>query len=103
MQLVNVAIREKQQEVVTLACHQSLAHLNQVLDNSAQLTGPDPWLALSVSVVIMLLIKINRVEKSSVSGGLCQAWILALLSHLANRLVATIGREIWVMSWNYHR
>ena len=101
MQLVNVAIREKQQEVVTLACHQSLAHLNQVLDNSAQLTGP--WLALSVSVVMMLLIKINRGEKSSVSVGLCQAWILALLSHLANRVVATIGREIWVMSWNYHR
>jgi len=93
MQLVNVVIAEKQQEVVTLACQQSLAHLNQVLDNSAQLTGP--WLALSVSVVIMLLTKINKGEKSSVSVGLCQAWILALLSHLANRVVATIGIEIW--------
>merc|ERR1719228_692894 len=93
MQLVNVVIAEKQQEVVTLACQQSLAHLNQVLANSAQLTGP--WLALSVSVVIMLLPKINKGEKSSVSVGLCQAWILALLSHLANRVVATIGIEIW--------
>jgi len=93
LQLVNMVVGEKQQEVVTLACQQSLAHLNQVLDQPAQLTGP--WLALTVSVVIMLLRKISKGEKSSVSVGLCQAWILALLSHLANRVVAMVGREVW--------
>jgi len=93
LQLVNMVVGEKQQEVVTLACQQSLAHLNQVLDHPAQLTGP--WLALTVSVVIMLLSKISKGEKSSVSVGLCQAWILALLSHLANRVVGMVGREVW--------
>jgi hypothetical protein len=41
---------EKQQEIVTLACQQSLAH--QLLDQPGQLSGP--WLALAVSVVVML-------------------------------------------------
>jgi len=93
LHLVDMVVSEKQQEVVTLACQQSLAHLNQVLDHPDQLTGP--WLALAVSVVIMLLRKISKGEKSSVSVGLCQAWILALLSHLANRVVAMVGREVW--------
>lgn len=93
LQLVNVVVGEQQQEVVTLACQQSLAHLKQVLDHPDLLAGP--WLALTVSVVMMLMNKISRGEKSGVSVGLCQAWILALLSHLANRVVALVGREVW--------
>ena len=27
--------------------------------------------------------------------GLCQAWLLALLSHLVLRVVGTMGREVW--------
>ena len=84
---------EKQQEIVTLACQQSLAH--QLLDQPGQLSGP--WLALAVSVVVMLLNKISKGDKANtVSVGLCQAWLLALLSHLALRVVGTVGREVWV-------
>ena len=83
---------EKQQEIVTLACQQSLAH--QLLDHPGQLSGA--WLALTVSVVVMLLNKISKGDKANtVSVGLCQAWLLALLSHLALRVVGTVGREVW--------
>jgi len=98
LQLVYVITGEKQQEVVTLACQQSLAHLHQLLDQPELLSGP--WLALAVSVVIMLLQKINKRDKvNSISVGLCQAWLLALLSHLANRIVGLVGREVWGEDW----
>eukprot|EP00090_Calanus_glacialis_P017086 TRINITY_DN26699_c0_g1_i1.p1 TRINITY_DN26699_c0_g1~~TRINITY_DN26699_c0_g1_i1.p1 ORF type:complete len:831 (-),score=407.19 TRINITY_DN26699_c0_g1_i1:535-3027(-) len=94
LQLVNVVVGEEQQEVVTLSCQQSLAHLNQLLDQPEQLSGP--WLALTVSVVVMLLNKISKGDKANtVSVGLCQAWLLALLSHLALRVVGVVGREVW--------
>jgi hypothetical protein len=92
LQLVVVVVVEKQQEIVTLACQQSLAH--QLLDHPGQLSGP--WLALAVSVVVMLLNKISKGDKANtVSVGLCQARLLALLSHLALRVVGTVGREVW--------
>jgi len=94
LHLVNVVIEEKQQEIITLACQQSLAHLHQLLDHPDQLAGN--WLALTVSIVIMLLMKIDRGEKgNSVSVGLCQAWLLALLSHLALRIVGIVGEVVW--------
>jgi len=98
MQLVNVVVGEKQQEVITLACQQSLATLHQLLDQSGQLSGH--WLSLTVSVVVMLLRKITKEDKViSVSVGLCQAWLLALLSHLANRLVGLVGSDVWGEDW----
>jgi len=98
MQLVNVVVGEKQQEVVTLACQQSLATLHQLLDQPDQLDGP--WLSLAVSVLVMLLQKIAKGDKvTSVSVGLCQAWLLALLSHLANRVVGVVGSEVWGEEW----
>jgi hypothetical protein len=64
------------------------------LDHPGQLSGA--WLALTVSVVVMLLNKISKGDKANnVSVGLCQARLLALLSHLALRVVGTVGREVW--------
>ena len=90
--MVEMVVVEKQPEIVTLACQQSLAH--QLLDHPGQLSGA--WLALTVSVVVMLLNKISKGDKANnVSVGLCQARLLALLSHLALRVVGTVGREVW--------
>jgi hypothetical protein len=92
LQFVDLVVVEKQQEIVTLACQQSLAH--QLLDHPGQLSGP--WLALAVSVVVMLLNKISKGDKANtVTVGLCQARLLALLSHLFLRVVGTVGREVW--------
>ena len=48
------------------------------------------------SVVVVQLNKISKGDKSNtVIVGLCQAWLLALLSHLVLRVVGTMGREVW--------
>ena len=67
--------------MVSLSCQQRLAHLNQLLGQSEELSGT--WLALTVIMVVKVLDKISKGDKANtVSVGLCQGGVRAAFSGL---------------------
>ena len=69
---------------MTVSCQQSLACLHTCL-LSTNLDLSPAWLSLTVSTVILLVQ--HKPEP------LCQAWLLAILSHLAGKLSQDILAE----------
>ena len=81
LQLVKIVFNGEGQESVTAGCRHSLAYLHACLvDSPKDLSGP--WLSLSVSVIILLVQ--HKAEP------VCHAWMMAILSHLAGKIVNNI-------------
>ena len=77
LQLVRAVTGGETQEKLTVICQQSLACLHSCLLSPGLDLAPG-WLSLTVSTVILLV--------QHKSEPLCQAWLLAILSHLAGQL-----------------
>ena len=86
------------QEAVTAACQTSLGHLHHLLGEEGGLG--EGWLALVVAVVVTLVARLRGEEAGEHRRALCQAWLLALLSHLAQRAVAGVGARLWGAAWS---
>ena len=84
VQLVRAVTGGETQEKMTVSCQQSLACLHTCL-LSTNLDLSPAWLSLTVSTVILLVQ--HKPEP------LCQAWLLAILSHLAGKLSQDILAE----------
>ena len=81
VQLVKIVFNGEGQESVTAGCRHSLSYLHTCLvDSPKDLSGP--WLSLAVSVIILLVQ--HKAEP------VCQAWMMAILSHLAGKIVNNI-------------
>lgn len=81
LQLVKIVFSGEGQESVTAGCRHSLSYLHTCLvDSPKDLSGP--WLSLSVSVIILLVQ--HKAEP------VCHAWMFAILSHLAGKIVNNI-------------
>ena len=81
LQLVKIVFQGEGQESVTEGCRHSLSYLHTCLvDSPKDLSGP--WLSLAVSVIILLVQ--HKAEP------VCQAWMMAILSHLAGKIVNNI-------------
>ena len=100
VKLVAVVMSRGEQEAVTLACQESLALLHQLLEQEGAGGGglEGPWLPMMVASLVCLQARLAREERDH-RLALCQAWLLALLSHLASRLVATVGGGLWGEGW----
>ena len=89
MALVAMVEGKEGPEAVTAACQTSLGHLYRLLEEEGGLG--EGWLALVVAVVVTLVARLRGEEKGEYRKALCQVWLLALLSHLAQRAVAAVG------------
>ena len=87
-------VEEASQEDVTLVCQHSLSGLHQVLQ---EVDGKleEAWLAKVVAVVIMLIQKIGGNNKAAVRRSLCQAYMLALFSHLAGMFTTVVNKAVY--------
>ena len=94
VQLVHVVVEEASQEDVTLVCQHSLSGLHQVLQE-ADSKLEEAWLAKVVAVVIMLIQKIGGNNKAAVRRSLCQAYMLALFSHLAGMFTTVVNKAVY--------
>ena len=83
VQLVKMVMEGEPQEQVTVGCQHSLAYLHTALE-AEQLPdlAASNWLGLAVSVVILLV--------QHKQEPVCQAWLMAILSHLAGKIVANV-------------
>ena len=95
--LVARAEGKEGQEAVTAACQTSLGHLHHLLGEEGGLG--EGWLAMVVAVVVTLVARLRGEEAGEHRRALCQAWLLALLSHLAQRAVAAVGKRLWGAGW----
>ena len=95
--LVAAVVGGKEQEEVTAACQTSLGHLHLLLSCQEQeLEGP--WLSLVVAAVVCLLHRLQG-QEADYRVALCQAWLLALLSHLAQKVAHAVARKVWGLAW----
>ena len=82
LQLVRMVFNGDSQEKVTEGCQHSLAYLHTCLEQTMLEDVADYWLRMTISVVILLV----QHKKEPV----CQAWMLAIFSHLAGKLVSKV-------------
>ena len=99
IRLVAAVERKEEQEAVTGACQVSLGHLHHLLGDDAEEGLDGPWLALVISTMVSLQARMKGDEVGDYRRALCQAWLLALLSHIAQRVVGLVGRAIWGEGW----
>ena len=100
IRLVAAVERKEEQESVTSACQISLGHLHHLLGDHDVEEGLDgPWLALVISTMVALQARMKSDEVGDYRRALCQAWLLALLSHIAQRVVGLVGRATWGEGW----
>jgi len=81
MQLVKMVFDGEQQDKVTTGCQHSLASLHTCLEHGVS-DMSDAWLKLCISVIILLV----QHKKEPV----CQAWLMAIMSHLAGKIVTQV-------------
>lgn len=103
--LVSCVIQEKNEDDVILACQQSLSALHQTLS-----AGPvcGEWLLRAVCCLVFLVARLGgntgarpggNNAGGSAMAGLCQAWLIALTSHLAGLMVTGLGRGLYGSDW----
>ena len=96
VQLVHLVLEEASQEDVTLVCQHSLSGLHQVLQEpGGGLKEEGGWLAKVVAIVVMLIEKLGGNNKAAVRRSLCQAYMLALFSHLAGIFTTLVNKEVY--------
>ena len=76
VQLVKIVMEGGDQEGVRASCQHSLASLHTCLEAAEDMSGS--WLCLTLSVLILLVQ--HKAEP------VCQAWLMAILSHLAAKI-----------------
>jgi len=94
VQLVHLVLTEGGQEEVTLACQHSLSGLHQVLQEAEGGMGGG-WLEKIVAVMIMMIQKLGGNNKAAVRRSLCQAYMLALFSHLAGMFTTVVNKAVY--------
>ena len=99
IRLVAAVERKEEQEAVTSACQVSLGHLHHLLGDDVVEGLDGPWLALVISTMVALQARLKGDEVGDYRRALCQAWLLALLSHIAQRVVGLVGRATWGEGW----
>lgn len=84
LQLVKIVFDGEGLERVTSGCRHSLTYIHTCLEViPGDLAGP--WLGFSVSIVILLIQ--HKAEP------VCQAWMMAILSHLAGKIVTNVLKK----------
>ena len=78
--LVAAVEKKEEQEAVTGACQDSLAHLHYLLGDEVEEQLEGPWLALVIATMVTLQSRVKSDEAGDYRRALCQAWLLALLS-----------------------
>ena len=99
IRLVAAVERKEEQESVTSACQVSLGHLHYLLGDEVEGGLDGPWLALVISTMVALQARMKGDEVGDYRRALCQAWLLALLSHIAQRVVGLVGKATWGEGW----
>ena len=97
--LVAAVEKKEEQEAVTSACQDSLAHLHYLLGDEVEEQLEGPWLALVIATMVTLQSRVKSDEAGDYRRALCQAWLLALLSHIAQRVTSLVGRAAWGAGW----
>ena len=94
--LVHLVLEEVSQEDVTLVCQHSLSGLHQVLQEpGGGLREEGGWLTKVVAIFVMLIEKLGGNNKAAVRRSLCQAYMLALFSHLAGIFTTLVNKEVY--------
>jgi hypothetical protein len=95
-QLVSAVLGEKNEDDIILSCQQSLSSIHQATSAGSV---PATWLLRTTACVILLIVKLGGNNTASVRVGLCQAWLLALTSHLAGLIISGLGKGLWGDGW----